>query len=144
VTTASARLCVECAPGESATWGEAWIDGGASGGCPADLRQRFESVSLGGPAFDAFAAALGASCRAIRLDLPAGARFTGFRYEATGGSVTADCLPGRDCPAGGARFPFEPVIRKEGGRTILLIGFESTASEPRRAVVAGYSSFTRK
>ena len=78
------------------------------------------------------------------LDLPAGARFTGFRYEATGGAVTADCLPGRECPAGSARFPFEPVIRKEGGRTILLVGFESTASAPRKAVVAGYSSFTRK
>ena len=66
------------------------------------------------------------------------------RYEAAGGAVTADCLPGRECPAGGARFPIEPVIRREGGRTILLVAFESTAAEARAAVVAAYFSFTRK
>lgn len=121
------------------------IAGGAGAGCPANLRQRLDSVSLFGDAdFASLNADLGPGCRAIRIELPAGARFTGFRYEASGGAVTADCLPGRDCPAGGARFPFEPVIRREGGRTILLVAFESTAAEPRAGVVAGYFSFTRK
>jgi hypothetical protein len=98
----------------------------------------------GGAELAALGATLGDGCRAIRVDLPEGARFTGFRYEASGGNVSADCLPERACPAGGARFPFPPVIRKEGGRTILLVGFESAAPEPRSAVVAGYYSFTRK
>ena len=142
-TPARQRVCVECAPGEKAQWGEASIGGGATSGCPADLRQRLEAVALSGD-FDALSSEIGAGCRAIRVDLPAGARFTGFRYEASSRGVVADCMPGRDCPAGAARFPFEPVIRKEGGRTTLLVGFESTAADWRNALVAGYWSLAKK
>lgn len=135
------RLCVECSPGESAAWGEAAVEGGATSGCPADLAARLRSLDLG----EAISvSALGDGCRVIRVDLPAGARYTGFRYEARSAGVTADCLPNRECPAGNARFPFEPVVRKESQRTTLLVAFESTAPDRRNALVAGYSTYNKK
>ena len=140
-----ARLCVECPPGESAAWGEAAIDGGATAGCPADLAARMKSVELSAVAeLSAGLAASGAGCRVIAVELPAGARFTGYRYEAQSAGVAADCLPGRGCPAGGCRFPIEPVLRVEGNRTTLLVAFESTAPDLRRAVVAGYSTYNKR
>ena len=87
---------------------------------------------------------LGAGCRVIAVELPAGARFTGYRYEAQSAGLAADCLPGRGCPAGGCRFPNEPVLRQEGNRTVLLVAFESTAPDLRRAVVAGYSTYNKR
>jgi hypothetical protein len=88
-------------------------------------------------------AELGPGCRVIAIELPAGARFTGFRYEAQSQGIAADCLPGRICPAGGCRFPTDPVLRQQGKRTVLLVGFESTAPDLRRALVAGYSTYSK-
>lgn len=139
------RLCVECPPGESAAWGEAAIPGAAATGCPADLQARLKTVALA--AVGELSAELeraASGCRVIAVDLPAGARFTGYRYEAQSATVVADCLPGRSCPAGDCRFPHEPVLRIEGNRTTLLVSFESTAAEPRRAVVAGYSTYSKR
>ena len=136
------HLCVECPPGETAAWGEAAIAGGATAGCPADLAARLKGVALGGLA--QLSTELGPGCRVLAVELPAGARFTGFRYEAQSQGVTADCLPGRGCPAGDCRFPSEPVVRQEGNRTVLLVGFESTAPDLRRALVAGYSTYSKK
>ena len=142
---ARGRLCVECPAGESAAWGEAAIEGGATVGCPVDLPARLKSVDLvAAGALSAELAAAGTGCRVIAVELPAGARFTGFRYEAQSAGVAADCLPGRGCPAGGCRFPNEPVLRVEGNRTVLLVGFESTAPDLRRAVVAGYSTYNKR
>ncbi len=142
---ARGRLCVECPAGESAAWGEAAIEGGATVGCPVDLPARLKSVDLAAAgALSAELAAAGTGCRVIAVELPAGARFTGFRYEAQSAGVAADCLPGRGCPAGGCRFPNEPVLRVEGNRTVLLVGFESTAPDLRRAVVAGYSTYNKR
>ena len=142
---ARGRLCVECPAGESAAWGEAAIEGGATVGCPVDLPVRLKSVDLAAAgALSAELAAAGTGCRVIAVELPAGARFTGFRYEAQSAGVAADCLPGRGCPAGGCRFPNEPVLRVEGNRTVLLVGFESTAPDLRRAVVAGYSTYNKR
>jgi hypothetical protein len=137
-----ARLCVECPPGESASWGEAEIPGGAASGCPADLAARLKSVDLS--AIPALSGDLGAGCRVLAVELPAGARFTGFRYEAQSAGLAADCLPGRGCPSGGCRFPNEPVLRQDGKRTVLLVAFESTAADLRRAVVAGYSTYSKR
>lgn len=136
---------MECPAGENAAWGEAEIDGGATAGCPADLQTRLKSVELSAVGqLSAELASAGSGCRVIAVDLPAGARFTGFRYEAQSAGVAADCLPGRGCPAGSCRFPNEPVLRVEGNRTTLLVAFESTAPDLRRAVVAGYSTYSKR
>jgi hypothetical protein len=136
---------VECPPGESAAWGEAAIEGGATAGCPADIGARLKNVDLEAVAtLSSELAAGGAGCRVIVVELPAGARFTGFRYEAQSAGLAADCLPGRGCPSGGCRFPNEPVLRQDGKRTVLLVAFESTAADMRRAVVAGYSTYSKR
>lgn len=138
-------MCVECPPGESAAWGEAAIPGGAAAGCPADLAARLQSIDLDAVAkLSAELAEAGAGCRVIAVELPAGARFTGYRYEAQSAGVAADCLPGRGCPAGDCRFPADPVLRQVGKRTVLLVPFESTAADLRRAVVAGYSTYNKR
>lgn len=145
VSPARARLCVECPPGESAAWGESAIAGGAAAGCPADLAEKLKSVELDAVAkLSADMDMAGAGCRVIAVELPAGARFTGYRYEAQSAGVAADCLPGRGCPAGDCRFPADPVLRQEGNRTVLLVLFESTAADLRRAVVAGYSTYNKR
>ncbi len=136
------RVCVECPPGESAAWGEATISVGSAEGCPGDLAARLAAVPLDG--VDELAAGVGGGCRVVQVALPAGARYTGFRFEAQSASVTADCLPGRECPAGGCRFPFAPVVRRVGQRTVLLAAFASAASEPRRALVVGYSTYDKR
>ncbi len=142
---ARARLCIECPAGESAAWGEAALPGGAAAGCPADLPARLKTVDLDAVAqLSADLAAAGTGCRVIAVELPAGARFTGYRYEAQSAGVAADCLPGRGCPAGDCRFPADPVLRQVGDKTVLLVPFESTAADPRRAVVAGYSTYNKR
>ena len=106
---------------------------------------RLKTVELDAVAgLSAELAASGAGCRVIAIELPAGARFTGYRYEAQSTGVTADCLPGRDCPAGACRYPNDPVLRQVGNKTVLLVAFESTAVELRRAVVAGYSTYNKR
>lgn len=136
------RLCVECPAGESASWAETTIPVGDAAGCPADLPGRLESVAL--DEIDGLAATLGQGCRLLVAELPAGARYTGFRYESQSPALTADCLPGRGCPAGDCQFPWPPVVRRDGKRTLLLAAFASGAAEPRRAVLAGYSTFEKK
>lgn len=139
---AKPRVCVECPAGESAAWGEATVPAGDVDGCPGDLAARLATVALDDVA--ELAASLGKGCRVVQVALPAGARYTGFRFEAQSASVVADCLPGRECPAGGCRFPFAPVVRRAGQRTVLLAGFASAVAEPRRALVAGYSTYDKK
>jgi len=140
--TARPRVCVECPPGESAAWGEATISTGSTEGCPGDLAARLAAVPL--EEVDELAASIGGGCRVVQVALPAGARYTGFRFEAQSASVTADCLPGRECPSGGCRFPFAPVVRRAGQRTVLLAAFASAVREPRRALVVGYSTYDKK
>jgi hypothetical protein len=121
-----ARACYECRPGESALLAESEIAAGG-GSCPAGLRERMAAMSRA--EIPTLAAALPGGCAVMVVDLPANARYVGFRFEAAGGNGRSeDCLPGRECPAGGCRFPTEPVIRDEGGTTWLLALFESAAT----------------
>lgn len=81
---------------------------------------------------------LAAGCAVLRVDLPRGTRFVGFRYEATGEQGAADCFPNRPCPAGACRFPGDPVIRRDGDRTTVLTPFESTAAAARVGALTVY------
>jgi len=121
-----ARACYECRPGESALLAESEIAAGGAG-CPSDLAARLASLSRAD--LVGFAASLPGGCAVMVVDLPANARYVGFRFEAAGGNGRSeDCLPGRECPAGACRFPSEPVIREESGATWLLAAFESAAA----------------
>lgn len=111
------------------------IEGGGAV-CPADLAARLEAAPEA--EVEALRAALPDGCSVLRVDLPRGARFVGFRYEATGETGAADCMPNRPCPAGGCRFPGDPVIRRSAERTTVLARFESTSAAARTGALTVY------
>lgn len=129
------RTCFECRPGEQALWAEATLEGGGAG-CPGDLRSRLETAPIG--ELEGLRSGLPVGCALLRVDLPRGMRFVGFRYEATGEKGAADCFPNRPCPAGDCRFAGDPVLRREGDRTTVLGLFESTAAAARGAALTVY------
>jgi hypothetical protein len=136
----AARPCFECRPGEQALWVEARLPGGGAG-CPADLAQRLSAAPLA--ELQAVAAAAPAGCAVLRVDLR-NVRYTGFRYEAAGEKGAEDCFPGRPCPAGECRFVGEPVLRRDGDRTIVLALFESTGAAPRTGALTVYGSTAKR
>jgi hypothetical protein len=134
-----ARACYECRPGESALLAEAELAAGG-GSCPGDLAAGLATISRAELA--ALAAALPAGCVVLTVELPANARYSGFRYEAAGPNGRGeDCLAGRSCPAGECRFPAEPIVRRDGDATLVLALFESAAA--RRAGFTVYWRRTR-
>lgn len=109
--------------------------GGAA--CPAELAARLKVAAT--PELTAVAQALPAGCSLLRVELPRGARYTGFRYEAEGPNGRAeDCLPGKPCPAGASRFVGEPIVRREGDVTTVVGLFEATGE--RRGTLTVYWS----
>ncbi len=104
--------------------------GGGRGGLPGRSARR-ASRRRRSPRSRRLRAALPAGCALLRVELPRGTRYVGFRYEATGERRRADCLPNRPCPAGECRFPGDPVVRREGDRTTVLAWFEVDRRPPR-------------
>lgn len=132
---AAVRGCFGCRPGETARALDVTTFAGGEA-CPADLRARLEAAPS--EQWAELADALPSGCVLLPIVLSAADRYTGFRYEAAipRGRVE-DCLPGRDCVAGGCRFLGEPLLRREGGKTFLAAIFESGAE--RRASFIVYS-----
>jgi hypothetical protein len=76
----------------------------------------------------------------LRLTLPAGARYTGYRYEVQERSGSVDCLAGRDCPGGG-RWPLDPALVRSAAGTTVSAAFENLETGGgRRAVLTIYST----
>jgi hypothetical protein len=122
------RNCFECKPGESSLSVEAVVAPGAEG-CGAGVRDLL-AKSAGSPP---------AGCRVLRLTLPAGARYTGYRYAVQEGTEELDCQAGKDCPGGG-RWPLEPALAKGAFGTAIAAAFEGNAAvtKERRAVFTVY------
>ncbi len=136
---AMARSCFECRPGESAIVVSADLTGGTGSGaaCPDDLRSRLESAPLA--SLNGIEAALPPSCVVLRIDLAAGQRYSGFRYEAgVPGGMPSDCLPGQTCRIGDCRFVGAPVVREKGAETTLLAIFSSSSNRERRPAFTAY------
>jgi hypothetical protein len=135
-----ARSCFECRPGEAALAVSAVVAAAAEAGggqCAAGLAEELRSATIAD--LPALAAAAGGGCAVLRVDLPKGARYTGFRYEAEGpNGRAADCLVGKECPAGASRFVGEPVVRREGEATAVFALFEAAAD--RRGTLTVYWS----
>lgn len=129
--TAEDRTCVECQPGESALSTERVIPAGGGAGCGADIAAKLK----GGTVPDG----LPAGCSVLRIALPAGARYTAYRYEVQDGKDSLDCPTAQDCPNGAGRFPMDPVLLRNPQGTIVLAPFESgPAGRERRAVLTVY------
>ncbi|HEX3530297.1 MAG TPA: hypothetical protein VH988_24815 [Thermoanaerobaculia bacterium] len=122
------RNCFECKPGESSLSMEAVVAPGAEG-CGAAVRDLLAKPAAGPPA----------GCRVLRLTLPAGARYTGYRYGVEEGTEELDCQAGKDCPGGG-RWPLEPALAKSASGTTIAAAFEGNAAvtKERHAVFTVY------
>jgi len=128
--SAKDRTCPDCQPGESALTTEKVLDPGEGGGCG-----NVASALKGGVAPDG----LPAGCHVLRVELPAGAKYSGYRYEIQDGGEGFDCPAGRDCPNGTGRWPVDPVVVKNPEGTVVLAPFESGPSQrDRRAVLTVY------
>lgn len=124
------RSCPDCQPGESALTTEKALDPGEGGGCG-----NITSALKGGVAPDG----LPAGCHVLRVTLPAGAKYSGYRYEVQDGGEGFDCPAGKNCPNGTGRWPVDPVVVKNPEGTVVLAPFESgPAQRDRRAVLTVY------
>ena len=122
------RTCYECKPGEASLSIERVVSAGA--GCGAAVRDLV--AQSGDPA------GLPEGCAVLRLTLPPGSRYTGYRYEIQERSGSVDCLAGRDCPGGG-RWPADPALVRSATGTIITAAFENLGSGGgRRAVLTVY------
>jgi len=129
------RTCIECPPGESAMSTERLVTAGA-GSCGTDIASRLQGGAIPTNLPD--------GCHVLRVTLPAGARYTGYRFDLQDGGNTRDCLAGRDCTGGGGRWPMDPVLVRNSNETVILAPFESGAGErERRAVLTVYFSAGR-
>ncbi|MGD2114412.1 MAG: carboxypeptidase-like regulatory domain-containing protein [Acidobacteriota bacterium] len=102
---------------------------------PIDLAGGASSV-LGGQAYREFTAALrpvladDASCRALAVMLPSGARFEGFQYETADGDTWIRCLPGQECPGAGQRWAANPLLIRTPAGMVIAGAFENAGPEP--------------
>jgi len=123
------RNCFECKPGESSLSMEAVVAPGSEG-CGAGVRDLLAKPAAAGQP---------AGCRVLRLTLPAGARYTGYRYGVEEGTEELDCQAGKDCPGGG-RWPLEPALARSASGTTVAAAFEGNAAvtKERHAVFTVY------
>lgn len=131
------RTCPECPPGEASLSIEVVVDGAAGAeGCPPEAVSRFAAV--GAEQWATGAETLPLPCAALLLDLPAGARFTGYRYEAAAEGRYQDCPAGRDCPGLSCSWAGDPLVVRAASGTRLAALFGNRAERPRRARFTAY------
>jgi hypothetical protein len=136
VRTAKDRSCVECQPGETAVSTERVIPPGGGPGC-GDIAARLKGGEV--------PSGLPAGCNVLRITLPAGTRYTAYRYEVQDGNDYLDCATGQGCPNNTGRWPIDPVLIRNPQGTIILAPFESGSAErERRAVLTVYFTAGKK
>ncbi|HTG32985.1 MAG TPA: carboxypeptidase-like regulatory domain-containing protein [Thermoanaerobaculia bacterium] len=136
VRTAKDRSCVECQPGETAVSTERVILPGGGPGC-GDIAARLKGGEV--------PSGLPAGCNVLRITLPAGTRYTAYRYEVQDGNDYLDCATGQGCPNNTGRWPIDPVLIRNLQGTIILAPFESGPAErERRAVLTVYYTAGKK
>jgi hypothetical protein len=129
------RTCFECKPGEASLSVDAVVPPGAEG-CGAGVRDLIARAGSPG---------LPAGCRPLRVTLPTGARYTGYRYAVQEGNEEVDCQAGKDCPGGG-RWPVEPTVTKSAAGSTVATAFEGgpAVTRERHAVLTVYYSTAAK
>lgn len=133
------RTCPDCPEGEASLSVERVLPAGgpAGGGCGGDIEARLRGGDV--------PAALPAGCHVLRVALPAGARYTAYRFEIQDGTDSRDCLAGQDCPVGAGRWPVNPVLVRRPEGTLVLAPFEAGASDrERRVVLTAYYATGRR
>ncbi len=75
------------------------------------------------------------ACRLMAVHLPAGARFIGYQYEATGGEGWVPCLPDKECPGGrGGRWLGNPFVERGSAGTVVAGVYQNGAGGEARRV----------
>jgi hypothetical protein len=129
--TSKDRTCFECPPGESALSTERVVPPGGGSGCGTDIAAQLQNGEV--------PSNLPAGCHVLRIALPAGTRYTGYRFEVQAGGDSLDCLAGQNCPQGTGRWPMNPVLLRKPEGTVVLAPFEAGPAErERRAVFTAY------
>lgn len=111
---------------------------GGDGGtvCPEGaLRQLAEAAP---EAWGEIAGAFPAGCAALAMELPVGARYTGYRFESGTPAGWVDCPAGRDCPGLSASWLGDPVVLRQGAKSWLVALFANRSEGPRRARFTAY------
>jgi len=135
--TSKERNCVECQPGESALSLEWTVSPGGAPGCGGDIAKRLAGGDV--------PAELAAGCHVLRIALPAGVRYTAYRYEVLVADDSLDCPTGKDCPRNMGRWPMDPVLVRGSQGTVVLAPFEPGPSQAeRRAVLTVYFTEGKK
>jgi hypothetical protein len=129
------RTCFECKPGEASLSVDAVVPPGAEG-CGEGVRDFLARPDSAG---------LPAGCRVLWVTLPAGGRYTGYRYEVQDSGDELDCQAGKDCPGGG-RWPFDPAITKNAAGATIAAAFEGgpAVTRERHAVFTVYYTMAKK
>lgn len=121
------RTCYECKPNEASLSVDRIVAAGS--GCGTGIR---DLLAQGGNGFP------DDGCAVLRLSLPPGSRYTGYRYEIQERSGSVDCQAGRDCPGGG-RWPADPALARTASGTTISAAFENPGTgEERRAILTVY------
>ena len=121
---------MECQPGESAMTLEWTVTPGTGTGC-GDLSKQLAGGDVPSD--------LSPGCHVLRIALPAGVRYTAYRYEVQVGGEGIDCPTGKDCPRSMGRWPVDPVLVRNAQGTIILAPFEPGPSQAeRRAALTVY------
>ena len=152
------RTCFECKPGEWSVAASVVADVAGEASCTADQRRIEERMRsfvvarndrISGyvgplPAADTdlppdTRELLSGACRLVAIVLPEGARFTGYRFQASDDSDGGDCLADQECAIGSARWLFDPGIARSAGPTVGFSVFDNRSeSDPRTATLIGY------
>jgi hypothetical protein len=75
----------------------------------------------------------------VRVTLPGGARFTGYRYEAFDGWGGGDCVADQPCKVGDAHWQGHPATTRDGDRTTLAGTFvNASPARERRARLTAF------
>jgi hypothetical protein len=128
--TAKDRTCVECQPGETAMSVE-WVPSPGGGSCGGDIATRLKGGEVPSD--------LPPGCHVLKVALPAGMRFTAFRYEAQAGGYSFDCATGQPCSQDTGSWPIDPVLIRDPKGTVVLAPFENGAAQgDHRAVLTVY------
>jgi hypothetical protein len=134
--TAKDRTCVECQPGESSLSTERVIPPGGGPGC-GDIGAKLKGGEV--------PSGLPAGCNVLRIAIPAGARYTAYRYEVQDGKDNLDCPTAQSCPNNTGRWPMDPVLLRSPQGTVILAPFESgPVDRERRAVLTVYFTTGKK
>jgi hypothetical protein len=154
--SAARGTCPECKAGESALSVDGIAAAGAPGACTTALQTGARTAMAASaralpaglppgaptaidPALAGVASDGGSACRLLAVTLPAGAKYLGYRYDASDSGASADCMQGKECPIGRAAFAEHAAVEHGPNGSVVWVLFENRDQQrARRAELVVY------